>query len=145
LAYPLRIDSSDAGAGITRIDIDHRGWPGETHPSLAKHAAPCDPRHRTAALEARVCPEPDAIELDVDTTTMPEGTRRFRIVEARVADAVGNWSPTAGATLQIPNVEPFEWVDDPDDDHPAIYANEDRPSTTPTRTRRRPTPATRPP
>ena len=80
--YALRIDSDDAGAGITRIDIEHAG-----HPALAGHAVLCDPHHRTSGLDSRICRADDDIELDVDTRPMPEGTRRF---EASSPDVAGN-------------------------------------------------------
>ena len=88
-SYPLRVDVSDAGAGVRGIDISHRGWPapGDQHPALAAYASACDPAHRTPELGARVCPEADAIDLVVDTRPMPEGTRRFR---AFSSDPAGN-------------------------------------------------------
>lgn len=85
-SYPLRVESDDAGAGITRIDIDHSGWSGP-QPPLAAHASACDLHHHTAELDARVCPKSDAIDLVVDTRPMPEGTRRFR---AYAPDPAGN-------------------------------------------------------
>lgn len=84
--YPLHVSASDEGSGVTSISIDHTGWPGP-QPALAEHAAACDPHHRTAELGARLCPASDAVDRDVDTREMPEGTRRFA---ARATDVASN-------------------------------------------------------
>ena len=101
--YPLRVDADDAGAGVTRIDIDHSGWPG-AQPPLAEHEVACDPHHQTDSLGARICPPHDAIELDVDTRPMPEGTRHFRAHTPDVAENVGErrWSVIIDRTPPTP-------------------------------------------
>lgn len=101
--YPLRIDSTDAGAGVTRIDVEHTGWPGP-QPPLAEHAVECDAHHHTAALGARICPPADAIELDVDTRPMPEGTRHFRASTPDVAGNIGDhrWTVIIDRTPPTP-------------------------------------------
>ena len=88
-SYPLRVDAADAGGGVTRIDVDHTGWPGP-QPPLVAHAVTCDPDHHTTALGARICPAADRVDLDVDTRPMPEGTRRFRASSPDVAGNVGD-------------------------------------------------------
>jgi|tagenome__1003787_1003787.scaffolds.fasta_scaffold20987159_8 hypothetical protein len=111
--YPLHVDSSDAGAGISAIDIEHRGWPGP-QPPLARHAVECDPHHQTAGLDARICRAEDSIGLDVDTRLMPEGTRNFLAFSPDVAGNVGerSWSviidrtpPTAPQDLRFTTPE----------------------------------------
>ena len=87
--YPLRIDVTDAGAGIASVAVLHEG-----HPNLAERTSPCDPTHNTPALDSRICPEQDALDTEVDTRPMPEGTRRFRALGEDPAHNVGEsaWS-----------------------------------------------------
>ena len=101
--YPLRVDVDDAGAGVTGIDIDHSGWPGP-QPPLAAHDSDCDPQHHTESLGARLCPPDDAIERNVDTVPMPEGTRRFRAHSTDVAGNVGErrWTVIIDRTPPTP-------------------------------------------
>src|SRR5206468_12148930 len=103
------VDSSDAGAGITAVNIEHRGWPGP-QPPLAERPVECDPHHRTPGLDARTCRAADAIGLDVDTRSMPEGTRRFLVYSPDLAGNVGEraWTviidrtpPTAPRNLRF--------------------------------------------
>lgn len=101
--YPLRIDSTDAGAGVTRVDIEHTGWPGP-QPPLAEHVTSCDAHHHTAALGARICPPSDVTDLDVDTRPMPEGRRHFRASTPDVAGNVGEhtWTVIIDRTPPTP-------------------------------------------
>jgi hypothetical protein len=59
--HGLTLTATDAGAGVSRVALQEVGV-GE----LAARDAPCDPHHRTAMLDARICPRSSSADVAVD-------------------------------------------------------------------------------
>jgi hypothetical protein len=81
-SYGLTVNSSDAGAGISRAWAELGNG---TH--IADAAAPCDVTHNTPDLDTRICPQTFSFDTNVDTNLFPEGRND---VVGKAVDPAGN-------------------------------------------------------
>lgn len=88
--YQLGTTSSDAGAGVASMQIEHTSpAPASQKQTLDAKPATCDPSHGTPGLGARICTVEDSLAIPVDTTTFPEGRNRVRVWATDPAGNVG--------------------------------------------------------
>lgn len=82
--HALTLAASDAGAGVRRVAAEEIGK-GE----IASASAPCDPTHRTAALDARICPASFSAPATVDARGLSEGKHLYRLTAQDLAGTTG--------------------------------------------------------
>lgn len=97
-SYDLTVDADDAGSGTTRAWAERLAGA-----AIASNAAPCDPTHRTPALDARICPAAHSFTSTIDTPQFPEGTNRF---VARAEDVARNAGSTAEWRIMVDRTAP---------------------------------------
>ena len=85
----VTLAGQDAGSGIAALALERGGS------DLFTRTAPCDPRHRTPELGARVCPAEYTVTAPLDTTVLPEGRSEFAARATDVAGTAGRSEPWA--------------------------------------------------
>jgi hypothetical protein len=84
-SYALTLSASDAGSGVDRAWAERLG-----NGEIAAAPAPCDPTHKTPALDNRICPESFAFTSTVGTTSFPEIRNLFVAKASDLARNVGS-------------------------------------------------------
>jgi hypothetical protein len=99
-AYDLTITARDAGSGIQRVWVEQQNDELEqaTGSEIASSNAPCDPTHRTPALDNRICPEQHEFTTSIDTTQLADGVYTYI---AKAIDLAANIGESAPWTIEI--------------------------------------------
>jgi hypothetical protein len=85
--YEVTLGATDGGSGIASSSLVHMSpYPPSTD-TIGTQKAPCDPRHDTLPLDARICPAAFSWHTSVPTLPYPEGPNTF--TEGAV-DVAGN-------------------------------------------------------
>ena len=85
--YGVTVGATDAGAGIFGSSLVHTSRYPPTLGLIGARLAPCDPDHKTPALDTRNCPASFSWDASVATPPYPEGPNYFT---ESVLDAAGH-------------------------------------------------------
>jgi hypothetical protein len=117
----ISVNASDTGSGVYRliVSVDGRDRIAKVINSDGGRCADVDPSNANPHefVHAQPCPLSNSGDVDIDTTSLPEGQHSMRLL---IEDAAGNrttaWGPT---TKQIDNVPPPA-PSDPDGSGPQV-------------------------
>lgn len=89
--YTVTVNATDAGSGVKSLQIARDG--GST---FASANAPCDPTHKTPALDNRICPESFSLTGTLDISNLEDGDYTFVATATDLAGHVATlrWTVT---------------------------------------------------